>query len=83
MIIHLNQEWKPDYGGQFEMLDANAERCEKVAEPSFNRTLLFEIGPKSFHGVRPVECPRALSRKSFAVYDHTFETEAIATLLRN
>jgi len=77
MLIYLNHDWDPKFGGQFEMWDRDAQHCEKVVEPVFNRTLLFEIGPEAFHGVRPVTCPRGQSRKSFAVYYHTVGTEAI------
>jgi hypothetical protein len=41
-----------------------------VVEPVFNRTVLFEVDDRNFHGVRPVE-QEGQERKSFAMYFHT------------
>jgi len=71
MLIYLNKAWEPDYGGQLELWNQDGTRCEKVIEPIFNRTVLFEIGDKNFHGVRPVVGGQGFSRRSFAVYFHT------------
>lgn len=71
MLIYLNRDWKSEYGGQLEIWNQDASKCERVVEPFFNRTIIFEIGDKNFHGVRPVAENFGLSRKSFAVYFHT------------
>jgi hypothetical protein len=70
MITYLNRNWRPEYGGQLELWSKDASRCEVVVEPLFNRTILFEVGDKNFHGVRPVE-REGMERKSFAIYFHT------------
>jgi hypothetical protein len=71
MLIYLNKNWKPEYGGQLELWNQKGTRCEKVIEPIFNRTVIFEIGDKNFHGVRPVVGGYGLSRQAFVVYFHT------------
>jgi hypothetical protein len=43
-------------------------------EPLFNRTILFEVADRNFHGVRPVE-DEGSERKSFAIYFHTVGCE--------
>ena len=70
MLIYLNKDWKPEYGGQLELWDTTGSRCEKVVEPIFNRTVVFQITDQNFHGVRPVLAPDR-SRKAFVEYLHT------------
>jgi 2OG-Fe(II) oxygenase superfamily len=71
MIIYLNEDWHPEYGGQLELWNAEGTRCEEKIIPEFNRTILFEVGDKNFHGVRPVVGNHGRGRKSFAFYFHT------------
>jgi hypothetical protein len=71
MLIYLNKGWKPEYGGELELWNQEGTKCEKVVEPIFNRTVIFEIGDKNFHGVRPVVGGHGFARRSFACYFHT------------
>jgi 2OG-Fe(II) oxygenase superfamily len=71
MITYLNKQWAPEDGGQLELWNHNATRCEVVVEPIFNRTILFEVGDKNFHCVKPVLSSGGRTRLSFAVYFHT------------
>ena len=71
MLIYLNKDWRPEYGGQLELWNQEGTKCEKVVEPIFNRTILFEIGDKNFHAVRPVTDGLGLKRRSFAIYYHS------------
>jgi Rps23 Pro-64 3,4-dihydroxylase Tpa1-like proline 4-hydroxylase len=72
LIIYLNRDWKHEYGGQFELWNSDGTRQEAVVEPSFNRTVIFEVAEKNFHGVpQMVACPNGRSRDSFLVYYHT------------
>jgi hypothetical protein len=56
---------------QLELWNQDATRCEKVIEPIFNRTVIFEIADKNFHAVQPVNDRSGRKRISFAVYYHT------------
>ena len=70
--IYLNKDWKHEYGGQLELWNSDATRCEMVIEPVFNRTIVFDIADGHFHGLpTPITCPGGRSRRSFAVYYHT------------
>jgi Rps23 Pro-64 3,4-dihydroxylase Tpa1-like proline 4-hydroxylase len=72
LIIYLNKSWKHEYGGQLELWNADASRCETVVEPIFNRTIIFQITDQNFHGVpATVDCPGGRSRNSFVAYYHT------------
>jgi 2OG-Fe(II) oxygenase superfamily len=73
MLVYLNKAWRPEFGGQLELWDQDGTRCEKVIEPIFNRTVIFEIADSNFHAVRPVASGSGTVRKSFAAYFHTAE----------
>jgi 2OG-Fe(II) oxygenase superfamily len=72
LIVYLNKDWKHEYGGQLELWDTSGTRCEVVVEPLFNRTIIFEITDKNFHGVpATVACPDGRARTCFVIYYHT------------
>ena len=70
MLTYLNKSWKPHYGGQLEIWNQQGTQCMDSIEPIFNRTVIFAVGDKNFHGVRPVVGP-GVARRSFAAYFHT------------
>jgi Rps23 Pro-64 3,4-dihydroxylase Tpa1-like proline 4-hydroxylase len=72
LLVYLNKDWEPEYGGNLELWDAAMTR--KVAEyaPQFNRCVIFNTTDKSFHGNPvPVNCPPNRSRRSLAFYYYT------------
>lgn len=72
LIVYLNKDWKPEYGGQLELWNSDGTRCEGVVEPVFNKTVIFEITDKNFHGVpKHIACPEGRTRDCFLVYYHT------------
>ena len=73
LLIYFNRDWKPNYGGEFELWDADVKNCEHRFLPLFNRMVMFETNEVSFHGVTAVKCPEGQSRKSFATYYYTKE----------
>jgi len=72
VIVFLNQDWRQEYNGQLELWNHSGERCEVVIEPTFNRTVIFEVANPNYHGVpQPLACPDDRPRRSFLVYYHT------------
>ncbi len=72
LMLYLNKDWKPEYGGQFELWNETGTQRVKSVEPIFNRCLIFEVTDTSYHGLPvPVACPPGQTRNSFAVYYHT------------
>lgn len=72
MIIFLNKDWKPEYGGNLELWDT--EMKGKVVEiaPLYNRCVIFNTTENSYHGQpKPVNCPSNISRRSIALYYYT------------
>lgn len=78
IILFLNKNWKPEYGGQLELW--NTDCTEKVVsiEPEFNRAVIFDTQPKD--GIQPwhgnpnkVNTPKGITRRSIALYYYTKE----------
>jgi len=71
ILIYLNKEWKTEYGGGLEMWNVDVTKMEKVAEPKFNRCLIFETNEISYHGYGRINIPEHESRKSIYGYYYT------------
>lgn len=76
LLLYLNEPWKKEWGGQFELWDERVEHCETAFDPLFNRCVVFETNDVSFHGVIPVTPEAPVPRKSFAAYYYTKEAPA-------
>ena len=69
VLIYLNKNWKPSYGGYLEFWNKNMSMCEKKIPPSFNTMAIFSTTDFSNHGhPDPLNCPMEVSRKSIALY---------------
>jgi Rps23 Pro-64 3,4-dihydroxylase Tpa1-like proline 4-hydroxylase len=76
ILIYFNKDWKPEYGGNIELWDADVKVCHQSFSPIFNRCVVFETNEVSYHGVTAVKCPPGQARKSFAAYYYTKEAPA-------
>ena len=78
LLLYLNRDWDPAWGGALELWDRDMQRCVRRVEPRFNRCVVFRTTATSFHGVPgPVECPTGTSRKSLALYYFCDEGRAL------
>ena len=69
LLIYLNKNWQEEYGGHFEMWNAEMTRCEQKILPIFNRCVIFNTTDFSYHGhPHPLNCPPESTRKSLALY---------------
>jgi len=69
LLLYLNKDWLPEYGGNLELWDKKMEHCVKEYEPVFNRCVIFSTTDTSYHGnPNPVNCPENRSRRSIALY---------------
>jgi len=76
LLIYLNDPWREEWGGQFQLYDAEVRSCEATFAPIFNRCVIFETNEVSFHGVIPVSPAAPNPRRSFATYYYTREAPA-------
>ncbi|MCB5208086.1 2OG-Fe(II) oxygenase [Methylovorus mays] len=72
MIIYLNKDWQPEYGGDLELWDTKMTKCLKKVAPIFNRCVVFNTDEDSNHGhPEPLNTPDGVTRKSMALYYYT------------
>ena len=76
ILVYLNKDWKPEWGGNIELWDKDVKVCHHSFSPIFNRCVVFQTNEISYHGVTAVKCPEGRSRKSFAAYYYTKEAPA-------
>jgi Rps23 Pro-64 3,4-dihydroxylase Tpa1-like proline 4-hydroxylase len=72
MIIFLNKDWKPEYGGNLELWDTEIKGKVVEIEPLYNRCVIFNTDEHSYHGQpQPIDCPSNMTRRSIALYYYT------------
>lgn len=83
LLIYLNRDWEPDYGGGLELWDKGLARAEQTIMPLFGRAVIFNTASDTFHGhPEPLACPETRSRRSIATYYYTARAPALAPLQR-
>lgn len=74
LLIYLNRDWQPSYGGDLELWEKDMSLCVRKVAPIFNRAVIFLTDMDSFHGhPEPLTCPPEITRKSIALYYFTEE----------
>ncbi len=73
LLVYLNPEWDPAWGGGLELWDREVTACRHRFAPKLGRCVIFETSEHSFHGVEPLRCPPAITRLSYAAYYYTRE----------
>jgi Rps23 Pro-64 3,4-dihydroxylase Tpa1-like proline 4-hydroxylase len=69
VLLYLNQDWKEEYGGHFELWNEEMTMAVRKVLPILNRMAMFSTTSKSYHGhPHPLSCPPDRTRKSIAVY---------------
>lgn len=72
VLIYLNDDWKEEWGGSFEIWDKKMSKKEASFVPIFNRMVCFSTGSDTFHGnPEPVRHPDGEPRLSIALYYYT------------
>ncbi len=74
VLLYLNDGWQREWGGDLELWTRDMRECAKRIAPVFNRVVIFNTDPDSFHGhPDPTTCPEHVTRKSLALYYFTEE----------
>lgn len=87
VLIYLNPDWQPDYGGAFEVWTKDMKTQVAAFPPIMNRMCCFSTSSESYHGnPEPVNHPEGAPRLSIALYYYTATWEpgriAHSTLFR-
>lgn len=76
LILYLNPEWMPEWGGAIELWDPQMQNCVAKYPPFLNHALIFNTDENSLHGFPDaLQCPEGASRKSLALYYYTEEKD--------
>lgn len=80
MLVYLNPDWQPGWGGDLELWTSDMSRCVQRVAPIAGRCAIFSTSRHSFHGhPHPLSCPPDNSRKSVAMYYYTHGDGSAAT----
>ncbi len=78
ILLYLNDNWSPEYGGDLELWSADMKECVERVTPVANRVLIFTTDGTSFHGhPEPMRCPKGVSRRSLALYYFSIEDDPL------
>jgi hypothetical protein len=78
LLLYLNEDWRPEYGGDLELWNADVTKCVEKVRPISNRVLIFTTDGTSFHGhPDPMRCPNGVARRSLALYYFSIEVDPI------
>jgi hypothetical protein len=79
ILVYMNPDWRPEYGGNLELWDKDMNKCVCTVAPIANRALIFTTNSDSFHGhPDPMTCPAGTARRSLALYYYSHETNPAA-----
>ena len=69
LLIYLNEDWLPEYGGDLELWTTDMGPCVEKIAPVAGRCVIFRTSSTSFHGhPHPLACPPDRTRRSIALY---------------
>jgi hypothetical protein len=71
LLIYLNKNWKPEYGGELELWDKEMTKCEVKVPCIHNMAVIFYTDDNSPHGYAKINVPEGETRKSFYTYFYT------------
>lgn len=74
VLVYLNKDWDPDWGGELELWSEDMSRCARRVVPAAGTCVIFNTGSTSYHGhPDPLRCPQGRTRKSLAFYYYTID----------
>lgn len=72
VIVYLNQDWQPEWGGDLELWTPDMKRCVKKVSPIAGRAVIFNTRTDTYHGhPHPLQCPPDRARKSISAFYYT------------
>jgi len=85
-LLYLNQEWKPEWGGNIEVhLDPNVHGDDsRIAAfaPMANRVFIFETSETSWHAFDRIRAPEGFARRAWSIYYYTRDREGAEEIKR-
>ncbi len=76
LLLYLNKDWKPEYGGQLQLEDLRTNE-KKAIEIPFNRMVIQQTRNFTLHGYHITNFPDGNYRTSIAAYAYTHHNAQI------
>jgi len=77
MLVYLNEDWDPSWGGQLELWNQEMTEAVVSVDPELGQVVIFNTTDTSFHGLPdPIGCPPERTRRSLAFYYFTADASA-------
>lgn len=70
LLLYLNKDWRPEYGGQLKLEDARTGK-KSVLDVPFNRLIIQQTRTWTLHGYDMTSFPEGRFRTSIATYAYT------------
>lgn len=77
LLVYLNRDWKPEYGGDVELWNKDMTECVVKYPPLYNKAVIFLTDENSPHGYSKLNIPEGESRKSYYAYFFTPMEEGV------
>lgn len=72
ILIYLNEDWRPEYGGSLKIRDGNDDHGSvHEVHPVFNRMVIMQTRENTVHGYDKIDFPDGCYRRSIAAYGYT------------
>lgn len=79
VLLYLNEEWAPEWGGQLELWPSDMKALGRSIEPLAGTLVIFETHATTMHGLpAPVDTPDGRSRISLAAYQYSTHPQPAA-----
>jgi len=76
LLLYLNKDWNPDWGGSLQLYDKDMTLQSEI-QPIFNRAVIFNTTKDSYHGhPHELNTPEGIFRDSIALYYYTKDMPA-------
>lgn len=76
LIIYLNPEWNPEWGGALDFYDDKGEAVVKSNPCLFNRCLIWQYDKYGYHGYEtPLSNPPSSPRTAFRLFYYTSSSQ--------
>lgn len=76
LLLYINKDWRPDYGGQLKLEDSRTGEKAEVPVP-FNSLAIMHCRSYTLHGYDPINFPEGKYRTSIAAYAYSMHKERI------
>ncbi len=79
MLLYLNKDWKPEFGGKLKLKDKRTKEAIEVEVP-MNRFVIMYTRGYTLHGYDAISFPKDTYRTSIAIYGYSIHDKQIESI---